>query len=51
MLEMYVLKHKDEKCGLVSIETGGGSLDEYVSANKNSAPFLGNDTREMVNHP
>lgn len=22
MLEMYVLKHKDEKCGLVSIETG-----------------------------
>ena len=24
MLEMYVLKHKDEKCGLVSIETGTG---------------------------
>ena len=22
MLEMYVPKHKDEKCGLVSIETG-----------------------------
>lgn len=48
MLEMYVLKHKDEKCGLVSIETGDGSLDEYLSANKNNAPFLGNDTRELM---
>ena len=48
MLEMYVLKHKDEKCGLVSIETGDGSLDEYVSANKSNAPFLGNDTRELM---
>ena len=48
MLEMYVLKHKDEKCGLVSIETGDGSLDEYVSANKSNAPFPGNDTRELM---
>ena len=48
MLEMYVLKHKDEKCGLVSIETGDGSLDEYVLANKSNAPFLGNDTRELM---
>ena len=48
MTEAYILKHKDENCAGLSIENSDGSLSDYISMHKSSAPFLGNDFRELV---
>ena len=48
MLKTYALKHKNEDCGIISIDTSDGSMDQYSPINKDTAPFLGNPTRDLM---
>lgn len=48
MLQTFILKHKNENCGIISIDTSDGSMDQFSSIKKSIAPFLGDPTRELM---
>ena len=48
MRELYLLKHKNVKCGVIVIDTADGKLEDYRSSSVAEGPFLGNDQKPLM---
>lgn len=48
MSELYVLKHKNTECGVLSIDRTDGKMEGYKSFGVKEAPFLGNDQSDLM---
>ncbi|SFT62742.1 hypothetical protein SAMN02910301_2223 [Lachnospiraceae bacterium XBD2001] len=44
----YILMHKNNECGIISIDEEIGKLSKYVPIDEKYAPFLGNTTNENM---
>ena len=48
MPDYYKLMHKNDVCGVLSIDTENGSLLDYETTREETAPFLGNANKSLM---